>query len=222
MKKVYIVAVVGESGSGKTYAVQQLASYLKLPCFEINSSSVASPYIHDTSKKISEVFLKAIEAAPSILIIDEMEAYLTSRSADSQSHRIEEVDEFLRNIPKAIESQVIIFAMTNHIDMIDKAALRKGTFDQIIEVGMPTKEEVLSVLKASLNELPCEDNIDLEKYAEILKERPMSDVAFVVREAGRTAVRNKSKIIRDEYIDSVVKKLNYKENDRQERRRIGF
>lgn len=212
----------GRPGSGKTYAVQQLATYLKLPCFEINSSSVASPYIHDTSKKISEMFSKAIEAAPSILIIDEMEAYLTSRSADSQSHRVEEVDEFLRNIPKAIESQVIIFAMTNHIDMIDKAVLRKGRFDQIIEVGMPTKKEVLSVLTDSLNKLPCEDNIDLDQYAEILNGRPMSDVAFVIREASRIAVRNRSKVIKDEYIDVVVKELISKKKDKQEQRKIGF
>ena len=137
-------------------------------------------------------------------------------------YNVEEVDEFLRNIPKAIEAQVIIFAMTNHIDMIDKAVLRKGRFDQIIEVGMPTKEEVLSVLTNSLNKLPCEDNIDLDKYAEILEGQPMSDVAFVIREASRTAVRNRSKVIKDEYIDAIVKELISKKKYKQERRKIGF
>lgn len=35
----------------------------------------------------------------------------------------------------------------------------------------------------------------------------MSDVAFVIREASRIAVRNRSKVIKDEYIDVVVKEL---------------
>lgn len=41
----------GPPGSGKTYAVNQLASYLGFPVYSIDSSSVASPYIHETSKK---------------------------------------------------------------------------------------------------------------------------------------------------------------------------
>ena len=50
----------------------------------------------------------------------------------------------------------------------------------------------------------------------------MSDVAFVIREASRTAVRNKCKVVKDEYIDAIVKELNSKKKDKQERRKIGF
>ena len=50
----------------------------------------------------------------------------------------------------------------------------------------------------------------------------MSDVAFVIREASRIAVRNRSKVIKDEYIDVVVKELISKKKDKQEQRKIGF
>ncbi len=212
----------GEPGSGKTYAVQKLAEYLDLPLFEINSNSTASSYIHETSKKIAEVFQKAIEAAPSILIVDEMESYLSSRVESRHEYHVEEVDEFLRNIPKAINAHVIIFAMTNHIEMIDPAVLRKGRFDQIIEVEMPSIEEILAVLKHSMDNLPVQEGIDLNKVAKKLLGRPLSDVTFIIREAGRLAVRNKSKVIMEEYLIQCVENLRVNNFRKDNSKKIGF
>lgn len=215
------VLLYGKPGSGKTFAVEQLAKYLQLPYFEINAQSVASPYIHDTSKKISEVFQKAISQAPSILVIDEIEAYVGQRSSNSQSFKVEEVDEFLRNIPKAIDALVIVFGMTNHLEMIDSAMLRKGRFDEIIEVEMPNKE-VKAVLTDKFGHLPVASDIDIVKYATQLAGHPMSDVAFVVREAGRMAVRNRSNVITDEIISQVINKISSMSNQSTNQRRIGF
>lgn len=55
-----------------------------------------------------------MDHTPSVLIIDEIEAYVGKRGIGNEGHHIEEVDEFLRNIPLAVEHQVIIFGMTNH------------------------------------------------------------------------------------------------------------
>ena len=134
----------GPPGCGKTYAVEKLAEYLGWKRFDIDSSTVASSYIHDTSKKISEVFSAAIKAAPSILVIDEMEAFLSNRNmaGPSGTHHIEEVAEFLRRIPEAISKGVLVFAMTNMIDTIDPAILRRGRFDHIIEVKIDRKSVV--------------------------------------------------------------------------------
>jgi len=212
----------GKPGCGKTYAVNKLAEYLKLPVFEINSSSVASPYIHDTSKKIGEVFASAIEAAPSILIIDEIEAYLTSRDkAGGGNHKIEEVDEFLRNIPKAIEAKVIIFGMTNMLDLLDPAILRKGRFDSVQEVGMPTNEEIVDVLKFETDNIPITEGINFEDMAKKLCGRPMSDISYIVRQAARIAVKNDCEKISQENFDEAIESLG-KSNDRVKKKIIGF
>ncbi len=214
------ILLYGPPGSGKTYAVEKLSEFLGFPCFEINADSVASPYIHDTSKKIAEIFQKAMEKAPSVLVIDELESYLGSRESRSE-HRVEEVDEFLRSIPKAIEKQVLIIGMTNHLSMIDKAVLRKGRFDQIIELGMPSPEEIENVLVNVLAELPKEANLPLATYAERLQGHPLSDVAFLVREAGRRSVRRKKDKIDSEVLSEVLAELCGK-TEKQETRRIGF
>ena len=220
IKTVPAFLLYGCPGSGKTYAVEELAKFLQFPCFEINSESVASSYIHATSKKVAEIFQKAMEAAPSILIIDELESYLSERKGQ-QGYHVEEVDEFLRNIPKAIEKQVIVVGMTNHLDMIDAAVLRKGRFDQIIEVEMPSQEEIIEVLQNQLESRPTADDLRIEWYAKKLVGHPLSDVAFLVREASRRTVRLRKEIIDDSTMSTVLQELCSKGADMTQRR-IGF
>lgn len=186
------VILHGPPGCGKTFAVDQLVDFLGWPSFQIDASSVASPYIHETSKKVAEVFDKAMESAPSVLVIDEMEAFLADREmgAGSSHHRIEEVAEFLRRIPEAVKNEVLIIAMTNRIEMIDPAIQRRGRFDHVIKVDFASELEVKSLLNKLLSSLPKEADVDAEPLAKELAGRPLSDVSFVVREGARLAARS--------------------------------
>lgn len=210
----------GPPGCGKTYAVEKLSEYLGWKRFDIDSSTIASSYIHDTSKKISEVFKAAIDSAPSILVIDEMEAFLSDRSMSGHSgtHHIEEVAEFLRRIPEAISKGVLVFAMTNMIDSIDPAILRRGRFDHIIEVKMASAEEIEQLLKAKFAELPVEKDVDVQEISKQLSEHPMSDVAFVIREAGRFAVKSNLELMDKKCFAEALNLLPKK----KERNPIGF
>jgi cell division protease FtsH len=181
----------GPPGCGKTFAVDRLVEYLGWPSFSIDATSIGSPFIHETSRKVAEVFDKAIKEAPSVLVIDEMEAFLADREmgAGSSHHRVEEVGEFLRRIPEAIRSRVLIVAMTNRLEMIDPAIQRRGRFDHVVHVGMPSKEEVLGLLQELFGKVPNE-GIDFSAIAGALASRPLSDVAFVARESARLAARS--------------------------------
>ena len=120
-----------------------------------------------------------------------MESFLADREsgAGSSQHRVEEVAEFLRRIPEAVKSQVLIVAMTNRIEMIDPAILRRGRFDHIIEVGPASEEEVKALLDKLIENLPKDNPIDTQQLAKKLAQRPLSDVSFVVREGARLAAR---------------------------------
>lgn len=183
------VVLHGPPGCGKTFAVEFLIDFLGWPNFQIDASSVASPYIHETSKKVAEVFDKAIQNAPSVLVIDEMEAFLSDREAGTGHHRIEEVAEFLRRIPEAAKNEVLIVAMTNRVDMIDPAIMRRGRFDHVVKVDFASEVEVLSLLEKLLSTLPKEDDVDPAPFARELGGRPLSDVTFIVREGARLAAR---------------------------------
>ena len=185
------IVLHGPPGCGKTFAVERLVEFIDWPSYSIDSNSLGSPYIHETSKKISQVFDKAIDGAPSVVVIDEMESFLSDRRSGSSSglHHVEEVAEFLRRIPEAIKNKVLIIAMTNLIEMIDPAILRRGRFDHIIEVSMPSREEVASLVDSLLSKLPKSDDLNVDKILDALTGKALSDSAFVIREAARLAAK---------------------------------
>jgi hypothetical protein len=196
----------GPPGCGKTFAVEKLIEFLGWPNYQIDASSVGSPYIHETSRKVAEVFENAINNAPSVLVIDEMESFLADREsgAGSSQHRVEEVAEFLRRIPEAVKNQVLIVAMTNRIEMIDPAILRRGRFDHIIEVGPASEEEVKALLDKLVEKLPKNGAIDTNLLAKKLAHRPLSDVSFVVREGARLAARAGLTHVEMEYFENAL------------------
>ena len=202
------VILHGPPGCGKTFAVNKLIDFLDMPNYQISSATIGSPFIHDTSKKISQVFDKAIETAPSIIVIDEMEAFLSSRNTSNHNtHRLEEVAEFLRRIPEATEKNVLIIAMTNMIDTIDPAILRRGRFDHILEVKMPSIEETEELVESVLSKIPHNQNINIKDISARLLKRPLSDVTFVIKEACFYAAKNDIEFIDNELIISAINKL---------------
>ena len=216
------IVLHGPPGCGKTYAVERLVEFIDWPSYSIDSNSVGSPYIHETSKKISEVFDKAIDGAPSVVVIDEMESFLSDRRSGSSSglHHVEEVAEFLRRIPEAIKNKVLIIAMTNLIEMIDPAILRRGRFDHIIEVGMPSREEVASLVDSLLSKLPKADDLNVDKILDALTGKALSDSAFVIREAARLAAKAGKTELDQQSIEAALNSL--PKDQEKKSRRIGF
>ena len=185
------IVLHGPPGCGKTFAVERLVEYLDWPIFYVDSNSVGSPYIHETSRKVGEVFDMAMDAAPSMIVIDEMESYLSDRQIHESTglHHVEEVAEFLRRIPEANKRHILVIGMTNRLEMIDSAILRRGRFDHIVEVGMPSAPEVSDLVESLLAKVPVDGEIDTDVVVNSLTGRALSDTAFVVREAARLAAR---------------------------------
>ena len=212
----------GPPGCGKTFAVERLVDYLGWPSFQVDASSVASPYIHETSKKVADVFDKAMQDAPSVLVIDEMEAFLADRETGSGHHRVEEVAEFLRRIPEATKNEVLIVAMTNRVDMIDPAILRRGRFDHLVKVDFASEVEVLSLLEKLLANLPKEEDVNPALFARELAGRPLSDVAFVIREGARLAARSGKDRLDQDSLLTAMHAAPAREREGGQQRRIGF
>lgn len=54
---------------------------------------------------------------------------------------------FKHNYYFLIPVQVLVIGATNRLDILDPALLRKGRFDKIIRVGLPSKDGRLSILQ---------------------------------------------------------------------------
>jgi SpoVK/Ycf46/Vps4 family AAA+-type ATPase len=149
-----------------------------------------------------------------------MEAFLADREMGFGHHRVEEVAEFLRRIPEATKNEVLIVAMTNRVDMIDPAILRRGRFDHVIHVDYASEVEVLAMLEKLLSSIPKAEDIHAVSLAKQLAGRPLSDVAFVVREGARLAARSGKDGLDQESLLAALHSAPAREGGTQ--RRIGF
>jgi ATP-dependent 26S proteasome regulatory subunit len=110
--------------------------------------------------------------------------------------------------------------MTNRLDMIDPAILRRGRFDHIIEVGPAVEEEIEALLTALLGGIPREEDANLAELARKLVGRPLSDAAFVVHEAARLAARGGQDHVGQAHLVAALNSAPAR--DEEPRRRLGF
>lgn len=186
----------GPPGCGKTYIARSLAEELGWSFQHCRPSDVASPYIHDTVSRIRGVFSTAIEKAPSIVFIDEFEAFVPARSelGGDQQYKAEEVNEFLANLEGCAERRVLVIAATNEPEKIDPAVRRSGRFDKVILIPPPDAEARLAMLEFHLNNRPAEAALDIAGIAAILEGYSASDIKLLVDEAARMALKRTESI----------------------------
>jgi len=216
------IILYGPPGCGKTFAVEKLVENLDWPAYAIDAGSIGSPYIHQTSKLIADAFERAAGNAPAVIVVDEIDAFLSARDGAGASgqYHVEEVSEFLRLIPKASERKILLIGMTNRLESLDPAILRKGRFDHVIAVEMATEAEVTALVDSLFKSLPLDQGIELGSIAKRLSGRPLSDVAYLAREAGRIAVRTGKDFIGQSEIDAALQSL--PSGEQKKARSIGF
>ena len=143
--------IYGPPGCGKTFIVKRVAALLNFNFIEVSPSSVASTYVHGTQEKIKTLFDEAKEKRPSLLFIDELEAFVPNRNrGDINFHYQAEVNEFLIQLNNAHQNGIFVVGATNYLNLIDDAVKRPGRFDLKLFIGPPDIEARIDAFKSLL------------------------------------------------------------------------
>jgi cell division protease FtsH len=207
------ILLYGPPGSGKTHAVDTLVAALRRPVFRLDLGAIGSPFIHQTTVSMRKAFEQAKQSAPSLLVLEEIDAVAPARGPMSHDHKVEELTEILRMIESASKNGVLVLATTNRREALDPAILRKGRFDHSVHVDYPTREEVELALRGMLKDRPHNLTV-LTEPSEALAGRPMSDVAWVLNEAARLTARAKRDLIEEADLQQALHRLQMTEHHR--------
>lgn len=189
----------GPPGCGKTYIAQKLAEEIGYHYIEIKPSDLASTYIHGTQEKIGQMFKEAEEKAPTLIFIDEVDAVLPNRDERLNKHISSEVNEFLAQMTNCADRGIFIVAATNRPDNIDPAIMRTGRIDKVIYLSPPDVFAREEMLRLYLRSRPVAEDIDLTDLATAMDGYVSSDIKFLVNEASRLALKDRSKISNDKF-----------------------
>jgi len=154
------VLLVGPPGVGKTLISKAVAGEADVPFFYQSGASFVHIYVGMGAKRVSELFKKAKQMAPSIIFIDEIDAVGKSRGEFRNDEREATLNQLLTEMDGFEDSSgVIVIGATNKIDMLDEALLRAGRFDRRIHISLPDLEDRTKTLELYLAHKPNQVNI---------------------------------------------------------------
>ncbi|MDP2797708.1 MAG: proteasome-activating nucleotidase [Methanoregula sp.] len=205
------VLLHGPPGTGKTLLAKAVAHETNAHFMRVVGSELVQKYIGEGARLVRELFDLAKKKAPTIIFIDEIDAVGASRSeANTSGDR--EVQRTLMQLLAGMDGfenrgDVKIIGATNRIDILDKALLRPGRFDRIIEIPLPDIEGRLSILKVHSRTLAIADDVNLTEIAQLTEGRNGADLYAICMEAGMFAIRKESQSITQENFRAAVTKV---------------
>ncbi len=166
------VLLHGHPGTGKTWLAQAIGGELQATIYMIRGAQIVKPYHGQTEKIIADVFDEARKSAPSIIIIDELDALTLKRELGGNLGAVTTLLSEMGGM-KPLEG-VVVIGTTNKLQLVDEAFLRAGRFDRIIEVPPPRNDaERLEIIRVHLNK--CRSFLDVsvteEKILELFERR---------------------------------------------------
>ncbi len=223
----------GPPGTGKTLLARALANSAEAGIFVVEIADIVHSLYGRSERFIQRVFDRAREQTPVILFFDELDALATHRqNADNVTSRI--VNVFLTNLDgmRDREDNIMVVGSTNRLEAIDRALLRAGRFDVLVEVPLPDvadREEILkihmgkAINRAGGRRLFSED-FDLKELVKATPSFSGADIMEVVRRALNKKVRSEleGQTVKFLTTDEVIEEIKNYESVRIAKGRVGF
>ena len=145
------ILLVGVQGCGKSLAAKFIARTWELPLLKLDAGRLYDKYIGETEKNFRKSTSLAEAMAPVVLWIDEIEkVFAQGGSGESDgglSHRL--FGSFLTWLQEK-NADVFVVGAANDLMSVPPELLRKGRFDEIFFVDLPTPAERENIFKIHL------------------------------------------------------------------------
>ncbi len=161
------VLVMGVSGCGKSLSVKAVASCFDLPLYRIDMVEVFSGNHGTPDAAFAEACRNAEALAPAVVWFDEIEMGLTSQSGDAGTSTGRLFAYFLTWMQEKPRG-LFVAATANRIDLLPAEMIRKGRFDELFFVDLPTEEERVEIFRIHLNKRKIEpERMQLQRLKKI-------------------------------------------------------
>jgi ATP-dependent 26S proteasome regulatory subunit len=147
------VIILGVQGCGKSLCARAVAGEWKLPLVKFDTAAVYDKFIGETEKRIQKVFRVAEGLAPCVLWIDELEKVFAGSGPDSASADAGVSSRLLAAFLSWMQDRkpaVFVAATCNNVTVLPPELIRKGRFDELFFVDLPSAAERKQVFAIQL------------------------------------------------------------------------
>ena len=186
------VLITGVPGCGKSLTAKAMSAAWQLPLLKLDFGKIFSGIVGSSEENMRKAIKTAEAVAPSILWVDEIEKSLSGMGSGSNgdsgtSSRI--FGTFLTWMQEKT-APVFVIATANNISGLPAELLRKGRFDEIFFVDLPTHRERKEIFKLHLSKRLKDKEVSskLEVNEELLEKLADMTEGFVGAEIEQVVI----------------------------------
>jgi cell division protease FtsH len=139
----------GPPGTGKTLFAKAMASEIGAAVTVVSGPELKSKWVGESEENLRQIFHKARQSAPAIIVFDELDSFATARGTYTGSgvehsmvnQLLTEMDGFHK------EEMVFVIGTTNFVESLDPALLRPGRFEFHLHIPYPDKDARREIFK---------------------------------------------------------------------------
>ena len=199
------ILLVGVPGCGKSLSAKSISANWKLPLYRLDFATVQGSYVGQSEQQLKDALTTAENVSPCILWIDEIEKGLSGATGGSGDGGVSTrmVGQFLFWMQEC-KKQVFVVATANDVSMLPSELLRRGRFDELFFVDLPTADERKDILSLYMRKYL---NLDFsgpfaDKIVEISDGFTGADLESTVRDLAYRSIANDNFVLDTENIIS--------------------
>ncbi len=138
----------GPPGTGKTLFAKAMATALGAAVTIVSGPELKSKWVGESEENLRQVFARARQAAPAIIVFDELDSFATARG-NYQGSGVEHsmVNQLLTEMDGFRKDELVfVVGTTNFVESLDPALMRPGRFEFHLHVPFPTAEDRRAIL----------------------------------------------------------------------------
>jgi proteasome regulatory subunit len=213
------VLLYGPPGTGKTMLAKAVANETDATFIKMAGSELVHKFIGEGAKLVRDLFEVAREHEPAVIFIDEIDAIAAKRT-ESKTSGDAEVQRTMMQLLSEMDGfedrgEIRIIAATNRFDMLDRAILRPGRFDRLIEVPKPDANGRELIFQIHTRNMNVADDLDFSALAEDTENASGADIKAICTEAGMFAIRDDRTTVQRADFEEAWAKIQAEEEDEQ-------
>lgn len=159
--------LVGIQGTGKSLTAKAIAHHWHLPLLRLDVGRLFGGLVGESESRTRQMIQLAEALAPCILWIDEIDKAFAGTDGRGDAGTSSRVFGTFITWMAEKTSPVFVVATANNIQTLPPEMLRKGRFDEIFFVGLPTQEERKAIFSVHLSRLRPQkiQDYDLDRLA---------------------------------------------------------
>jgi AAA+ superfamily predicted ATPase len=200
------VLFVGVQGCGKSLAAKFIARRWDLPLLKLDAGRLYEKYVGESEKNFRRATTLAAAMAPVVLWIDELEkAFASSTSSDADGGLSQRLfASFLTWLQEKKEG-VFVVGAANDLTRLPPELLRKGRFDEIFFVDLPTADERANILTIHLRTRKQDPSaFDLPRLAEATEGFSGAEIEQAVIAALYRSLHVKAPVTTDSLLETIA------------------